>query len=353
MFWQSSAYLILNISEGVYSDWISVVSPEDPAIGIIKGPGTSPVQYSNHDEWLELYFTSNGSLRISLSLCYLAFDTADLTVQVSGDTNRTEPTVTYNQTTGYNTSRVQQQLGQSANTPENRGILQLHKRASWLPGQDDYYYRDHTNSTMPFVIDFADMKGPIALQPVGSTPLPCTAFLYQVSLQTNVWADLKSITADPAHIYLAQNTLKEGGSIAFARQSLITSMASLAYYDQLPQFNGLGNVSETAFILISVLVSYRGFIAVTATVLTHVLLVSIVLALFLTKTALSTVGNVWQTIAQLNNGGIEEIIMDGTLMTDSQVEKSVTPGLRRRLVGIGSVTDGIRAGVVYADEVVD
>ena len=63
--------------------------------GDFGAAGVAPVVYSNRQEWLDLLFTKNMSLIMSESLCYASYDTIDLAVQVSCDSNRTEPVPRY------------------------------------------------------------------------------------------------------------------------------------------------------------------------------------------------------------------------------------------------------------------
>jgi hypothetical protein len=74
--------------------------------------------------------------------------------------------------------------------------------------------------------------------------------------------------------------LRTGGSIAFALQSTITLLASMAYYDQLAQFDNSAPVQHTFFITANVLQHYRGFLAVMIVLAMHVLLVAYVVTWF-------------------------------------------------------------------------
>jgi hypothetical protein len=44
-------------------------------------------------------------------------------------------------------------------------------------------------------------------------------------------------------ISLVQEIVQNGGSVAFALQSIITILAGVAYYDQLQQFNDVQSLS--------------------------------------------------------------------------------------------------------------
>ncbi|KAK4179161.1 hypothetical protein QBC36DRAFT_323291 [Triangularia setosa] len=61
------------------------------------------------------------------------------------------------------------------------------------------------------------------------------------------------VMVDLNHVWLVQEILGEGGSIAFALQSMITLLSSISYYDQLAQFNNF-TMSEQAFYVIAMFV---------------------------------------------------------------------------------------------------
>jgi hypothetical protein len=337
----------MNVSHGLYDDWLASLSSEDPTFGVIKGLGTSPLLYNNRNEWLDLLFTTNGSLQLSLSLCYPAFDTADLAIHASGNENRTEPTPIYDSgTTSFSYSKVRQQFGQLGGSLSDRGVLQLQNRTSWIPGSEDYYYYPHAPS--PFVVYSSNMEGPGGIIACGeASPSPgFTAFMYNFTRELSSWKDVGSINVDPSIAALVQEILQQGGSIAFAMQSLVTVLTSLAYYDQLEQFNGLSTVAITNFITSTVPVSHRGFIAVVSVVLVHIILLAIVVTLFVVKTHISALGNSWQVVAQLQGDEVETV-MEGTgLKPDNQVLKTLDTDLRRRFVGVGFGPDRRRVGII-------
>jgi hypothetical protein len=83
----------------------------------------------------------DGSIRLSLSLCYAALDSAGLSVHAFSNTNRTEPVGVFDaKRIAYRYDDVRRQLGQTANgwthgMFEDRGILELDFRSSWQPNK--------------------------------------------------------------------------------------------------------------------------------------------------------------------------------------------------------------------------
>jgi hypothetical protein len=355
-----SMYIVVNISKGGLIDWLGGVTPESgDQHSDLFGPGNRPLFFSNHNEWQDLLFNSNGSLRLSTTLCFTAFETADLAIEAIGNENRTEPIPEYDsEKQAYQYGRIRNQLGQPANlaplfseSDSERGTLQLKKRDSWLPGPGDYHFGGIASQRTSFALDFANMFGPVqgfVEQPVvGGIDSPCTAIMYGGLRDSGSWTGLTSFRADPSLTALVQEILQQGGSIAFALQSILTTLAGIAYYDQLQQFNGVGAVVQSDFVLVTVPHSYRGFIAVVSVVIAHLLLLAAILWLFLARTEVSSLGNSWQTVSQLQGDELRELIAHSSLRTDSQVEKRMLgSGLRRRFVGIRLSDDRKNAEVV-------
>lgn len=78
-----NAYLLLNVTLGETRDWQAVTEN-----------GAAPPAFSERGEWVDLAY-SNGALVLSVTLCYSAFNTADIPVHISSPQNRTEPGPTY------------------------------------------------------------------------------------------------------------------------------------------------------------------------------------------------------------------------------------------------------------------
>ena len=94
------------------------------------------------------------------------------------------------------------------------------------------------------------MFGPITNgdQPViGGIGYPCTSLMYFGFRDPGSWVGVTSFRADPSLIALVQEILAQGGSLAFGLQSIFTILMGVAYYDQLQQFDGVGNVAQSGF----------------------------------------------------------------------------------------------------------
>ncbi|KAN0099798.1 hypothetical protein V8E51_013573 [Hyaloscypha variabilis] len=346
------AYLALNISSGTQNEWELALSRADSDFGTLTDPGSAPLAYSDHGEWLDLLFSADANLRLSISLCYTAFDTAELDISMSGPQNRSEPVPSYDvASSGYTYTAIRQQYGQlpsgqvsyaNASTTA-RGILNLQKRASWLPGAGDYVYEGATSTGgTSWITDFANMGGPTAIGAVNDRiGYDTTAFLYNAYREPGSWTGIESINPDPSMVALVQEILQSGGSIAFALQSIITGLAGVAYYDQLQQFNDVNSIKYSEFIVATARAKFRGLAAVSAVVGVHLLLMGVIVTLFLVRARLSSVGNSWQAVAQVRGEMTGSLLETAAFETDAEVE-GVLKARRweRKIVGIAVLEDG-------------
>lgn len=116
-----------------------------------------------------------------------------------------------------------------------------------------------------------------------------------------------------------QEILKTNGSTAFALQTMITLFSSMAYYDQLGQFDKWTQAEVTFFQTTQVPVGYIGFTVVTVTVIAHCILVSYCVSLFLQKTTLSRLGASWSAVAQVATGDVMKYLEQATQASDNDI----------------------------------
>lgn len=120
-----STYLVLNYTLVDIQDFDLVQSTSHQgALGVAE---TS----QERGEWLDLIYL-NGSVIISASICYAAFDFADIEVNISSQSNRTESRlepVFDRDTSTYTFQELRHAMGQDRSLPlDRRGVLDLEKR---------------------------------------------------------------------------------------------------------------------------------------------------------------------------------------------------------------------------------
>ena len=352
-------YLLLNVSHGVEDDWALAIPQveNDFYTGYPESPGIPPLAYSTHgphQEWFDLIYSPTGNLNLSMTLCYATLDTADLNVTITSHTNRTEPVAVYDSSSDrYSFDRIRAQLGQTSNGTINyndtdaRGVLQLQAR-NWIAreGSGDYYSPNKTATNINWMDDFINMAGPIEFNSWAfEASTNYSAFLWDDYLGYNDWSKLPHLNVDPSLVSLTQDILRQGGSAAFAVQSLLTVLASNIYYDQMEQFNDGQNVTQTAYITVQAPVRHRGLIGTTAVLGSFLVLVlGVIFPLFLIMTDISTLGNAWQVVAQVGDSDMtKSILAAAPLANDSRAEHAVKTKesikTRRRWIWFGKETE--------------
>jgi hypothetical protein len=355
-------YLVLNVSSGTLEDWSQVTHIDfNDNTGVIQPPFSSafpPVREEGNGEWLDLFFQDDSAARLSVSLCYAAFDSADLDIHAFSSTNRTESVGSFDaKTSVYRYDSLRQQLGQTKNgswiegMSEQRGILELASRPDWRPGSQPGDYirpmtpkdKDSDEPYISFLLNGAKFEGTSPFEfsdpNVGWLQPNWTAVLdferggvLSDSAVSSGYA-VSDIYPDPSFSSLLQDILQNGGDIAHAVSSLITVVSGSTYYDQLGQFNGIGNTTQTMFVSVLTPQHRRGYVAVLVVTLLHLQLAGMCLLLFLMRTKVSSIGNSWQTLAQVKDPRTGRLLDLGTLATDGEVESWMMENASSEAVG--------------------
>jgi hypothetical protein len=295
---------------------------------------------------------SGPDLILSVSLCYAAFDFADMAVQIWSDTNRTETAFdnTYDATTLiYTFAALRQAMGQDDSTSiSDRGQLQLASKSSWLTDREGVSQtlagRASFNPEL-YLRSFADIgfgsKQYITDPNVGNIS---GVILSGASCPEASPADADCATPNRMHIWLIQEILRTGGSIAFAMQTMITLLSSMTYYDQMGQFDKSTAANITLFQIASVPVAYRGFVIVMVMLGIHFVTLATIVLLFLRRTFFSRLGACWSTLAKVGAGDVAEHLRYSTLLSDDQVQKE----MQRHAVGHDKVQlEEVGEGAVF------
>ena len=350
-------FVVVNVTAGSTLEWLRVLGDDGGEFGDFGAAGVAPVLYSNRQDWLDLLFTKNASLIMSVTLCYASYDTTDLAVQVSSGSNRTEPVPRYDPLKrNYDYSTIRLQLGQIDNgqhmqSPDERGVLSLLKRDSWEPGPAD----DTNSSWLQAVVGLSLVGDPVDSQYLDSTTSTVatniTAYFYSATEYSKQdWEAIPRLSPDPSMTALFQQILKTQGGIASAIQSILTVFTSMSYYDQLQQFNNANKITTTSFVVVSKPASLRGIIAVTIVASVHLLLIAYVIYQFLFNSSISTIGNAWQTVAQVVQGEGKQLVDGARLATDDKVGKMVkTERWKRRFVGLKVSANGTDVELTHTD----
>jgi hypothetical protein len=326
-----TSYLILNVTLGSGYTWDAVAG----------GTSAAPPEYSESGEWLDLVY-SNRELVLGVTVCYSAFRTADIPVSISSKFNRTEPAASFDLVNSiYTFSEIRNQLGQGPDPPslEDRGVLQLERKPSWIANASDL----PPKSIEPFVRDFANMEGPSG----GGSGMTgnYTALLWQA---ISPYAQKPQFIApDPMHVWLVQEMVATGASVAFALQSIITVLSGMAYYDQIAQFNNNQTAEIDYFVIANTPKRFWGLLAVCIVLVLHIILILIVVTTFARESQYSMLNNTWQGLSQAVTEETRDYLSKASMMTDSEMEEKMKQdGVKRMAVGVEEIDGSGVVGVV-------
>jgi hypothetical protein len=296
--------------------------------------------YSPRGEWLEFSFGIPGTERINATLCYAAFAQADMPVNISSDSNRTE-FVLSNDNSGPLSSfaNLRSQYGQDGRkSSADRGILDLHNR-SWfatseqLPYQgDDSYLRRFARTSIKApsrrnTFEFTVPDSSNVSLAMYSNPHPPDAW--------ENWIDV-----DATHKALFQEIMLSGGSMPFALQTLITLLSSMTYYDNIGYFDVNDTAHHTYLVLQNVPIGWYGLATVGATLAMHIVLVVVVICLFLAKTRTSRLGAAWAALAQGSSGDAAKYLAGAELLDDDTIARRMAVQREDRILVGTRLVDG-------------
>ncbi|KAI9859413.1 MAG: Mitochondrial outer membrane protein iml2 [Trichoglossum hirsutum] len=237
-----TAYMAMNISDGSYPDLRKVFNAGENIAGRPEVPPVRPVSYSENGEWQDLVFSGDStSVRISVTICYSSFDSADLIITARRKSVGLEPSRQYTPDTNFTYNAVRQQLG-LANLPEDakpsmeqRGILALGKRDSWLPGENESTTpsgRGSPDEPITYIADISSMSGPYA-GPGGDNYTAILSNAPHRPIMQYGFSGGGNVTAFSPDMFttgLFQEILRHNFCIASAVQSVITILAGIVYY---------------------------------------------------------------------------------------------------------------------------
>lgn len=141
------------------------------------------------------------------------------------------------------------------------------------------------------------------------------------------------------------------GSISFALQTMITLLSSMAYYDQMSQFDKWTQAEVTSFTTTQVPVGYVGLVVVMITVAAHCVLVAYCVSLFLRKTMLSRLGASWSAVAQVATGDVVRYLGHATQASDIDIRNRLkTDGLESSRVFLKDINGQVSISISGRDE---
>ncbi|KAK6356407.1 Mitochondrial outer membrane protein iml2 [Orbilia javanica] len=354
-----SAYLVISVNNTALpisnGEWATfeVVSP---------GDGKSP----NYER----------TSVVSATVCYSALDTVIRDVIISSTANRTEPELSWNETTdNFNWAGVYNQLlpGSKSNlTFEERGVLKLESKANtWFapeslePGTDGpvsntmmgSIYQNH----YPYITEAVHLAYPGQGWAYGNYSVILDRGFWAWYLQYGSWPQ---VGASPWIRTLFEHLVYGNDTVADALQMILFTLAGTAYYDQLPQYNNWKMVDTTSFVPAlhpggpygtSRTGVPIGLAVVLAVIAFHVAVFLYVFWLFSHKTGFSRLGDTWMAIANVVDntltGGVLDVARqvkagrsDAAAAASASVSGGEAEGWKSINVGLMTVDGQVRLG---------
>jgi hypothetical protein len=275
--------------------------------------------YQDNGEWLDVDLgfggVGNGSVQVSMTLCYLSYVTAYSEIHAYSDSNRTEPSLVYNVSDAtFSSELVRQQLGATNETlnPDERGILPLTPKV----------WTDPANGTL----DFAWANLDAWRSPAG-IPEPSTPYTFILCIFCSAQGEL----LHQSHAQMVQDIFRDTHNPAIALQALFTTLLQMAYYSQSSQFGLTGPVQIQNFVVTQAPVGMRGLTIVIAILTVHLICVLGIIVKFMMASQFSMVGEAWHVVAQLVSDETDTLFVQSSVKTDEQVKRwlKMTHGNRR------------------------
>ncbi|KAI8936554.1 hypothetical protein NX059_006955 [Plenodomus lindquistii] len=284
-------------------------------------------------EWRDIAFANNTGKGASISLCFAPWDASILDVQLSSQSNRTEPLIQWWKT--FKTSDILDHLLPQRHA--SRQILEMSRPVSFrgvLPPREE----------RPFVQ--SDASGSSAAGYGSNTPLPgnWSIFLngqpYITTLNSFSKSPTQTIAADPALAAIFTDAMDSTGSVAWALSSLITVLSMSNYYSQQPAFDRLDDVATSFYNTVFFPQKTLGLILVMWTLVAHLVIVVVLIVFFTRMTELTLLGNAWSAFLQMaNSKDLMESLKDMDQKTDSVIQNEMkragTVDLRARIARRG------------------
>ncbi|KAF3911109.1 hypothetical protein AA313_de0206455 [Arthrobotrys entomopaga] len=310
-----AAYLIIAVDNDnvQYSNGEWAVLPI-----IVPGDGENPKDTDTHN--------------VTATLCFTSLDAVRRDVHIYSSSNRTEPQISWNQTTeSFNWTSVRDQLlsgSKNPLSPEERGILNLApapEGETWVadtslePGYDGPFSNIISGGiyqrVRPYIQDNLHLQRPSGY-PYGNYSVTLDEWAYGWIIQYGGWPQA---LAKRWIVNIFETMLLGGnGTVADALHLVLFSLAAAMYYDQLPQYDVSTTPNTVPFVQAlhpgGPLGTTRttlpiGFTVVMVVLGLHLLAFFIICWTFATQSKYARLGDTWMAIAHVADATMTENIL--------------------------------------------
>ncbi|KPM44561.1 hypothetical protein AK830_g2035 [Neonectria ditissima] len=278
------------------------------------------------DEWLVFTIPRIEGWHVSVSLCYDSFTSVDANVTISNDAEVPEPDLTaWNVTSKlFGTEGVRQQLGVLEKRGKNqaeRAIMKLQTTPQKLRDQVKVWYdksKSHGWSNISFPNQNFVRQDIKSMYSFGMFMCGGCGLQFQSSDTSRISYQY----SNQLQVQIFQDVLRATGNSALAWQAYFMLIGRMAYYDMLAYFDVGDSAMISWFRSAQFPKTSWGLSVVIALLVVHLVLVTFISFVFLTRTEVSRVGdNAWQCLTQANYDGMSDEFRSLTLTDDDVVRE--------------------------------
>ncbi|KAH7093671.1 hypothetical protein FB567DRAFT_610247 [Paraphoma chrysanthemicola] len=290
-FGHTSAHLVFNVT-GKSDDW---------QLNLEEGTELEVVQ-STHPLWTTI---ARGNISLDISMCFFNPQPANYNASASAEKPGQDFELGYSRTNGiYDTKTIREAFGatEKSRTPAERGLFQLHSVSNWTEHQAKAVYN---KTSVEFFSDSIQRD----------TNGAETAFFDAYAPAAN--------SIHRSHAAIVQQILQTTRNPAAALQTLWTILLQMAYYDFLPEYDLTETAHYDMAVNVNVPVGFKAFGVVMGLIFVHFVLMVSAVALFLTRTEMSLLGNSWQVVSQVMSTDTADVVQHGATASDKEVKQSM------------------------------
>jgi len=249
---------------------------------------------------------------IGVSACMTNLDSLTVVADMRSLSDNLEPAMLWDpQAQSYNSENVRRQLGASTaqESSKDRGVLTLGPQSQWQTVKNNTWSFRFFEYSLISSLASPLVKFSSALKRSAD---PGVAF--SKSLYSDSWS------AHPIHTSVFIDTLNDTKSPALALQAVLARICQMAYYEELVKQNTTAVASTLMASSASIPMRWTGFTIGTAIIVAHLIIVTILAAMFIKYTHYSCIGSYWQAISQVISEDTRPVLKQADKMKDDEVK---------------------------------
>ncbi|KAI0502918.1 hypothetical protein F5B22DRAFT_640549 [Xylaria bambusicola] len=338
-----------NPSEGLWSPNTTMALVMSTSMGYVDWSKVQDIAIlPAGDPYMEWQSYDTGSGYFNITLCSFGFNLGRFRTSMVAPTPLREPQTTFDHsTTVHSTADVQNFMGvnvlQGSHAARSILDLKILGPAEDLPApsQNFFFLGNITIGRLVSSVMESVIYDQFWASADGNTTMLLCSFCSGVASQF----------VHPEISLLFSDTVAETGRAANALMSLLTTWFGLAYYTYLGDLKIPYNATVLATKTVQTprmcsINGCPGYITVSTLILTHVISVVTIAALYVVQTRYSRYGNVWHTVAQLRGDELADVLDEAHDASDATVEQNLKMQDEAQLLKVGRQSGNGRVGVI-------